>query len=139
MVKRTLVLSLLAMVACLVTIGFFTAALFTGTRPATLAERAFCEANYDLFGPMTGDCNVVPLGCEITEDDAWGRWDCASMGNRVCGSTIYVGGTGYHVNDRHRPGCFMEPSKTPNGWEVIFYPSITEHADEFGFEVPCPA
>jgi hypothetical protein len=84
------------------------------------------------------------LGCtkmtkDIQEDDPWGRWDCATMGNRVCAPTAPL-----NFELTSRPGCFMEPSSTPDGWEIIWYPNISVRgtpgfpADEFGFEIPCP-
>lgn len=40
-----------------------------------------------------------------------------------------------------RPGCFVEPSNTAAGFEVIFYSHISGRADigdPLGFEVRCP-
>lgn len=123
------------------------------TRAATPDEAAFCLAHLEDFGPVTGDCNVVPIGGTLYEDDAWGRWDCRTMGNRVCGDgagnlTIWfeIGGTlsGFDVNDPHRPGCFVEPADTPEGYDVIFYSRISGRGapefigDPLGFEVRCP-
>jgi hypothetical protein len=121
------------------------------TRTATADERAFCEATIELFGPITGDCAVVPLWGSIEEDDPWGRWDCARQGNHICdtpdGLVIYfnIGGQleGFYLDAPDRPGCFMEPSNTPDGWEVIFYSRISGRGapefigDPLGFEVRC--
>lgn len=112
------------------------------TRPATAGEAAFCQANYEQLGPITGDCHKVPLAGGIEEDDPWGRWDCRTMGNHVCGSTIYFNLAGqlhgFDLNAPDRPGCFAEPSATHAGFEVIWYGRISAHTDEFGFEVNCP-
>lgn len=111
-----------------------------GTRPATATEAAFCVANYDLYGPINGDCNTVLLGGEIQEDDPWGRWNCMTMGNHICGSVIYfnLGGElhGFEVNAPNRPACRVEPSSTRAGFEVIFYGDHAK-ADQAGFEVTC--
>lgn len=123
------------------------------TRAASADEANFCLAHLDTLGPITGDCNVVPVGGTLFEDDPWGRWDCRTMGNRTCGDgagnlTIWfeVDGTlsGFDVDDPHRPGCFVEPSNTPEGYEVIFYSRISGRGppefigDPLGFEVRCP-
>ena len=118
------------------------------TRPASAAEAAFCEANLELLGPITGDCGIVPLAGGIEEDDPWGRWDCRTMGNNICGTTIFFDmdgeWRGFALNDRHRPACFVEPSNTPAGFEIIFYSRMSgrgapEHlGDPLGFEVRCP-
>lgn len=123
------------------------------TRPATADEVAFCLANLDTLGPASGDCRTVPLTGPLYEDDPWGRWDCRTMGNRTCGDgagnlTIWfdVDGElqGFDVNDPHRPGCFMEPSTTAVGYEVIRYSRISGRGapeyigDPLGFEIPCP-
>lgn len=34
--------------------------------------------------------------------------------------------------------CWVEPSLTPEGYEVIAYPVEHDTADSVGFEVPCP-
>lgn len=122
-------------------------------RLATPAEAAFCEAHLETLGPITGDCLVVPKVGTIHEDDPWGRWDCRTMGNHTCGDgagnlTIWfeVDGAlqGFDVNDPHRPGCFVEPSDTPEGYDVIHYSRISGRGppeyigDPLGFEVRCP-
>lgn len=123
-----------------------------GTRYASSAERSFCDANWDTLGPITGDCRIVPLLGELYEDDAWGRWVCETMGNHICNVdgvlVIYfnIGGQlhGYELSDPHRPGCFVEPSNTAAGYEVIFYSRISGRGapefigDPLGFEVNCP-
>lgn len=110
-------------------------------RPATDAERTFCEQNFDTLGPVTGDCSKVPLQGEILEDDPWGRWDCRTMGNHVCGDQIFfrLGDqlVSFSLNDPNRPGCFVEPSNTPEGFEVIYRPVMSQ-GDQIGFEVRCP-
>lgn len=87
----------------------------------------------------------APSTTIITEDDP--RWDCRTMGNFICGDghgnlTIWFqegdGLAGYDVNDPHRPGCFVEPSNTPEGHETIYYAYISDRTDPLGFEVPCP-
>lgn len=89
-------------------------------------------------GPASGDCQHLPDG-PISEDDPWGRWDCSTMGNRVCAPTAPL-----NFELTSRPGCFMEPSSTSDGWEIIWYPDISKRgtsgfpSDEFGFEIPCP-
>lgn len=112
------------------------------TRPATPTERSFCQANYDLLGPITEDCSQVPLSGSIEEDDPWGRWDCRTMGNMMCGELIYfnIGGQlhSYGVNAPNRPACIVEPSNTREGYEVIFYMDMAKWGGEFGFEVNCP-
>ena len=118
-------------------------------RPATEQEEHFChESTFRGEPPASGDCSRVPLFDTIYEDDVNGRWDCRTMGNRICGSTIHVPvGDQIHafdVNAPDRPGCFMEPSSTPQGWEIIYYSQISGRGapefigDPFGFEVPCP-
>lgn len=120
------------------------------TRSATPAESAFCLANYDRLGPITHNCARVSLWGTIEEDDPWGRWDCRTMGNHICGSTIFfvhADGSihGYELNAPDRPGCFMEPSSAAGGFEIIGYSAISGRdapeylGSEFGFEVPCPA
>lgn len=54
-------------------------------RPATEYEEHVCQENTIRGdGPAHDDCSLVPTG-PIYEDDPWGRWNCATMGNRVCG------------------------------------------------------
>lgn len=54
-------------------------------RSATEREEQICmENSMRGDGPSTGDCRQVPTGT-IYEDDPWGRWNCATMGNRICG------------------------------------------------------
>lgn len=161
--KRVLILAL-------VLVGFLTAAgqaadngrattsttstTVATTRAATTDEAAFCLAHLETLGPITGDCNVVPVGGTLYEDDPWGRWDCRTMGNRTCGDgagnlTIWfeIDGAlqGFDINDPHRPGCFVEPSTTVAGYEVIAYSRISGRGapeylgDPLGFEVRCPA
>ncbi len=125
-----------------------------GTRYATSAEQTFCQANWDTLGPITGDCRIVPLlleGDSISEDDPWGRWVCETMGNHICNVdgvlVIYfnIDGQlhGYELNAPDRPGCFVEPSNTAAGFEVIFYSRISGRGapefigDPLGFEVNC--
>lgn len=111
------------------------------TRAATPDEHAFCLAHPD-EGPITGDCAVVPLAGDITEDDPWGRWDCRTNGNHTCSGLIFfrIGGEfwTYEVNDPHRPACFVQPSSTREGFEVIFSWDLARFTDELGFEVNCP-
>jgi hypothetical protein len=117
-------------------------------RPATEDERSFCEAHFDVLGPINNDCSRVVLAGEIQEDDPWGRWDCRVMGNRQCGSTLWftVEGMlqGFDINDPHRPGCFVEPSNVVAGFEIIHYSRISGRGapefigDPLGFEVRCP-
>lgn len=115
------------------------------TRPATATEAAFCVANYDQLGPINGDCTTVVLAGDIQEDDPWGRWDCRTMGNHVCGSAkgpiihFNLGGElhGFELNAPNRPACRVEPSNTREGFEVIFYMDQAK-ADQAGFEVRCP-
>lgn len=90
-------------------------------------------------GPTTTTTTV------ITEDEP--RWDCRTMGNHICGEpdaghlVIYftLGDQvhGFDLNAPDRPGCFVEPSDTPAGYEVIFRPDISQD-DDLGFEVVCP-
>ncbi len=152
----------------LVLIGFAAAALTaepSTTRPAYPYEARFCQDNYDQLGPITGDCTVVPLAGYVTpdgtvldgsiqEDDPYGRWDCRTMGNHVCGDengnlTLYITYAdgnihGFELSAPDRPGCFMEPSNTRAGYEVIFYTHISGRGapefigDPLGFEVNCP-
>lgn len=148
MTTRRLFASLAGMALSLVAVGFFTAAGSTSdTHPATPNERAFCLAHLEKLGPITGDCGVVPTFGEILEDDPWGRWDCRTMGNHMCGDangnvTIYfnLGGElhGFEVNAPDRPACIVEPSNVKGGFEVIFYPAMSMWGGEFGFEVDCP-
>lgn len=117
-------------------------------RPATELEEHFCQENFELLGPSSGDCSRVPLNAVLYEDDPWGRWDCRIMGNRQCGDVLWfdLDGTlqGFDINDPHRPGCFIEPSNTETGWEIIFYSRISGRGapeflgDPLGFEVRCP-
>lgn len=52
---------------------------------------------------------------------------------------IVVQGEVYDINAPDRPACWMEPSNTPEGYEVILYPHLSMHNDaDFGFEVSCP-
>lgn len=97
--------------------------------------------------PKLRDRLEAPSTTIITEDDIYGRWDCRTMGNFICGDghgnlTIWFqegdGLAGYDVNDPHRPGCFVEPSNTPEGHETIYYAYISDRTDPLGFEVPCP-
>lgn len=62
------------------------------------------------------------------------------MGNRVCGpDLIAVHGELYEVSAPNRPGCFVEPSDSVDGFEVILYPDIAAvNPADLGFEVPCP-
>lgn len=119
-------------------------------RLATLEEEGFCLAHFDTLGPVTGDCLLVPVDglYSVEEDDPWGRWDCHTMGNHTCGDLIFfnLGGElhGFDVNAPDRPTCFVEPSSTPAGFEVIFYSNMSGRGapeylgDPLGFEVNCP-
>lgn len=124
-----------------------------GTRQAYAQEMLSCENTWDVRGPITGNCGYVPLYGEIQEDDPWDRWDCKINGNHICGDPIHglviwfnLNGElqGYELNAPDRPGCFVEPSDTRDGYEVIFYSHISGRGapeflgDELGFEVPCP-
>lgn len=122
-------------------------------RLATLEEEGFCLAHLDILGPVTGDCLLVPVDdSSLTEDDPWGRWDCRTMGNRICGDgagnlTIYFdfGGElyGFDVNAPDRPACFVEPSPTAAGYRITFYSQMSGRGapeylgDPFGFEANC--
>lgn len=85
----------------------------------------------------TSDSHWHPAA--VSEDSA--GWDCRTMGNHVCGSTIWfnIGGElqGYEVDAPDRPACWAEPSTTPDGYEVIFYPA-GGGGQHGGFEVVCP-
>lgn len=159
-------LHLAGIAACLLVIGFFTAALVaepSTTRPATPYEAAFCQEHIEVYGPVTGDCTVIPLpgyilpdgatyDGTIYEDDAFGRWDCRKMGNHICNVDgdliIYfdLGGElhGFELSAPDRPACFMEPSNTAEAWEIIFYSRMSGRGapeyigDPLGFEVNCP-
>lgn len=53
--------------------------------PATELQEHYChERAYHGDGPADGICHTMPVG-PIYEDDPWGRWDCATMGNFICG------------------------------------------------------
>lgn len=57
----------------------------------------------------------------------------------VSSSQIVVQGEVYDINAPDRPACWMEPSNTPEGYEVILYPHLSMHNDaDLGFEVSCP-
>ena len=70
-----------------------------GLRRTTEREQHICHENsYRGNGPWTSDCDHVlvdELGndIEITEDDPYGRWNCATMGNQICGPR-YIALTG---------------------------------------------
>lgn len=52
----------------------------------------------------------------------------------------FVGGTLDPANHDHArsAGCYVEPSRTAEGFEVIYYPrSVVHHVQ--GFAVPCPS
>jgi hypothetical protein len=52
---------------------------------ATERQEHICQENaYRGEPPADGDCSTMPA--EIQEDDPWGRWNCATMGNRICGN-----------------------------------------------------
>lgn len=52
---------------------------------------------------------------------------------------VTVQGQVYQTNAPHRPACWVEPSETPDGFEVILYPDTAMHHDgDLGFEVACP-
>lgn len=77
----------------------------------------------------------------LEEDDP--NWDCRTMGNHICGSTIYfhLGNEwiGWPLDSTERPSCWMEPSSTPEGYEVILYDHLRlVPPNEVGFEIPCP-
>lgn len=122
---------------------------FTADRAATADEERFCLDNLELLGPASGDCSRVPLFGTLYEDDPWGRWDCRIMGNRQCGDLLFFAAAdgrlvGFHINDPHRPGCFVEPSSVRGGFEIIGFSRISGRGapeymgDPLGFEVPCP-
>lgn len=78
-----------------------------------------------------------PVTCQ--EDEPC--WDCQTMGNHVCGPNplIAVKGELYELRAPNRPGCFVEPSNTVDGFEIILYPDIAAvNSADLGFEVPCP-
>lgn len=57
-------------------------------RPASAHEENVCQQNsLRGQGPNSNDCSRVPLGGKIHEDDPWGRWNCRTMGNQICGPT----------------------------------------------------
>lgn len=94
-------------------------------------EQQVCQENaYRGDAPAYTDCSHLPDG-PIYEDDPWGRWDCRTMGNLTCGPML-------DLDQLDRPGCFIEPASTPNGWDIVRYTDIRQHTDEFGFEIPCP-
>lgn len=64
---------------------------------ATELQEHICQENtYRGDGPADGICSTMPA--EIHEDDPWGRWNCATMGNQLCGPprwlTFELGRTG---------------------------------------------
>lgn len=54
--------------------------------------------------------------------------------------TYTLGGRGCEaLNDDQRPVCWVEPSSTPEGYEVIWYPHLNDvELGNPGFEVLCP-
>jgi len=54
--------------------------------------------------------------------------------------TYTLGGRGCEaLNDDARPVCWVEPSATPEGYEVIWYPHLNDvEVGNPGFEVLCP-
>lgn len=146
MTTRRLRLSLAGMAVSMLVIGFFAGALATPSptsRPATSQERQFCLDNFEKLGPASGDCTKVPLNATvISEDDPYGRFNCVTMGNHQCGEVLFFNmegqWQGYAIDAPNRPGCFVEPSKTVEGYEITFYEDIAYHGDILGFEIRCP-
>lgn len=108
-------------------------------RDATEREFQTCAENSMRGnGPANGDCQHVPDGF-FYEDDPWGRWNCRADGNGICAPSAPLD---FELLDR--PGCFIEPSSTPSGWEIIWYSNIRGRGapeflgDPLGFEIPCP-
>jgi hypothetical protein len=63
----------------------------------------------------------------------------ATATSSVHADQIVVQGEVYDINAPDRPACWMEPSNTPEGYEVILYPRLSMHNDaDLGFEVSCP-
>lgn len=119
--------------------------------PVSERQEHICQENTLRGEPSaSGDCSRIPIAALFSapeEDDVYGRWDCRVMGNRQCADTLFftmADGSlvGYHINDPTRPGCFVEPSNTPEGFEVIYRPNIYRPnisvGDGLGFEVRCP-
>lgn len=71
-----------------------------------------------------------------------GRYDVGGATESSHGrhpEVIAVHGELYEINAPNRPGCFVEPSATVEGFEVIFYPDMGLRNDiDLGFEVSCP-
>jgi hypothetical protein len=99
-----------------------------------------------LSSPAPRSSTTTTTTTTINEDDP--RWDCRTMGNHQCGTTLYFNLDGelygFDVNAPDRPGCFVEPSNTKAGYEVVFYSRISGRGapeflgDPLGFEVTCP-
>jgi hypothetical protein len=111
-----------------------------------------------LSGPPAAHATVSPSTC--AEDEPC--WDWRTMGDHARGvcvddvdvlehadpaapydltrRTFTPGGRGCEaLSDDARPVCWVEPSSTVEGFEVIWYPHLNDvELGNPGFEVPCP-
>lgn len=128
------------------------AALSAGAGSAAIGSR--------LTGPPAAHPGVSSQASSCQEDEAC--WDWRTMGNLQRGvciddvdwlehadpaapydvqrRTYTLGGRGCEaLNDDQRPVCWVEPSSTPEGFEVIWYAHLDDVAlGNAGFEVLCP-
>lgn len=73
-----------------------------GLRRTTEIEAQHCAETWYKTGvaPTTINCNYVEVDADgndlpIYEDDMYGRWNCQTMGNRICGPKYtYIALTG---------------------------------------------
>jgi hypothetical protein len=86
----------------------------------------------------------VAVGTRCQEDEAIAL---VGPGSPVCvnvaelagphGNRVTVRGVSYDMDDQSRPACFMEPSETPEGVEVILYAHLSDKTSDRGIEVTC--
>jgi hypothetical protein len=89
--------------------------------------------------------DAVPVGLSCQEDEAIALVGtstpvCMNVGElagRLGGDTVTVQGATYKVDDPNRPACFMEPSDTPEGVEMILYSRLADKTSDRGIEVVC--
>jgi len=86
----------------------------------------------------------VPIGIHCQEDEAIalmgpGAPVCVNVAELAGphGNQVTVQGVSYDMNDQSRPACFMEPSETPEGVEVILYAHLSDKTSDRGIEVTC--
>lgn len=114
-----------------------------------LAFAAIMDLNHASIQPKSTPSHVRNVPCKedevvapkIDHNPHYGlTWTCQNAEQYIArGTQIIVQGESYDINAPDRPACFMEPSGTKEGYEVILYPHLSMHHDgDLGFEVSCP-